>query len=158
MAFLPSKKAGGTIVGFSTGAAVLPAATPFLARASSYSTSKLALSRFYEFVAAENPDLDVFVIHPGVVETAMFVKSEMSLDTLDKGRLQDGFADAKTNGCIVQLPAHFTVWLSSPEAKGLSGRFLMVNWDVTQLLEKRERIKNDPSYLTTALGGWPFLS
>ena len=90
MSFLPSKKAGGTIIGFSTGAALLPATTPFLAKASSYSTSKLALSRFYEFLAAENPDLNVFVIHPGVVETAMYVKSQMEqigLEASDKSEL-----------------------------------------------------------------------
>jgi len=58
---------------------------------------------------------------------------------------------------VVQLPAHFTVWLASPQAKIFSGRFLIVNWDVTQLLEKEERLKNDPSYLTTSLGGFPFL-
>jgi len=143
VSFLPSKKAGGTMIGYSSGAALLPPSTPILAKASAYSTSKIALARFYEFVAAENPDLNVFVIHPGVVETAMYVKSQMEqigLEASDK----------------IQLPAHYAVWLSSPEAKIFSGRFLMVNWDVTQLLEKEERIKNDPFYLITGLGGWPF--
>jgi len=140
-AFLPNKKAGGTIIGFSTGAALLPATDPILARTSAYSTSKLALSRFYEFISAENPDLSVFVIHPGVVETAMYKKSEMDLSAI-----QD----------TIQLPAHFTVWLSSPEAKILNGRFLFVNWDVPQLLKKGERLESDPFYLNTGLGGWPF--
>jgi len=140
-AFLPTKKVGGTIIGVSTGAAILPPVTPFLAKSSAYSTSKLALARFYEFLAAENPDLNVFVMHPGIVETAMFSKSEMELSALtDK----------------IQLPAHFAVWLSSPEAKIFNGRFLLVNWDVTQLLEKEERVKSDPTYLVTGLGGWPF--
>ena len=88
VSFLPSKKAGGTIVGFSTGAATVPAAMPFLAKASSYSASKLALVRFYEFLALENPDLNVFVIHPGIVETAMYVKSKLELPASDKSKLR----------------------------------------------------------------------
>jgi NAD(P)-dependent dehydrogenase (short-subunit alcohol dehydrogenase family) len=87
-AFIPSKKAGGTIIGTSTGAAIMPAATPFLARGSAYSTSKLALTRFYEFLAVENPDLNVFIMHPGIVQTAMYKKSEMELEALsDTGKL-----------------------------------------------------------------------
>jgi hypothetical protein len=62
----------------------------------------------------------------------------------------------KANQYKVQLPAHFSVWLSSPEAKPLVGRFVMVNWDVTQLLKSVESHKEDPAYLTTGIGGWPF--
>jgi len=141
-AFLPAKKAGGTIIGTSTGAAILPAGTPLLARSSAYSTSKLAVIRFFEFLAVENPDLNVFVIHPGIVKTAMYAKSEMELEeTMD----------------TIQLPAHFAVWLSSPEAKVLNGRFLMSGWDVTQLVGQEERLKQDPSYLTSSLGGFPWM-
>lgn len=78
------------MIGYSSGASLLPPSTPFLAKASAYSTSKIALARFYEFVAVENPDLNVFVIHPGVVETAMYVKSQMEqigLEASDKSKL-----------------------------------------------------------------------
>lgn len=58
---------------------------------------------------------------------------------------------------IVQLPAHFTVWLASPEAKALSGRFLFGNWDVEQLKsDVAPRLKDDPVFLGTSLGGFPF--
>jgi len=140
-AFLPKKKSGGTIIGYSSGAAFLPPSVPNMVGTSSYSASKLAAARVYEYLAAENPDLNVVTIHPGVVDTAMYKKSEMDMnDILD----------------TVQLPAHFSVWLASPEARIFSGRYLFVNWDVPQLIAKSERLKVDPFYLTTGLGGWPF--
>ncbi|KAF2664272.1 NAD(P)-binding protein [Microthyrium microscopicum] len=140
-AFLPSKKAGGTIIGTSSGAGFLPAPMPNMTNTSAYAASKIALSRVYEFIAAENPDLSVFNIQPGIVDTAMYKKSGMDFEEILD---------------TVQLPAHFAVWLSSPEAKPFSGRFLFSNWDVTQLKEKVDRVKEDPFYLTTGLGGWPF--
>lgn len=57
----------------------------------------------------------------------------------------------------VQLPAHFSVWLASPEAAPLSGRFLFANWDVEQLKTTvASRLQADPVYLATSLGGFPF--
>jgi hypothetical protein len=63
----------------------------------------------------------------------------------------------QANGYSVQLPAHFSVWLATPEAKPLSGRFLFANWDVEQLKSKvAPRLEADPVYLATSLGGFPF--
>lgn len=47
------------------------------------------------------------------------------------------------------------VWLSSPEALFLKGRYLWANWDVEELRQKREALKGDPVLLTTGLIGWP---
>lgn len=59
---------------------------------------------------------------------------------------------------LVQLPAHFTVWLASREASLLSGRILFANWDVKELKSKViPKLKDDPVYLTTTFGGFPFL-
>jgi NAD(P)-dependent dehydrogenase (short-subunit alcohol dehydrogenase family) len=83
-AFLPTKKPGSTIIGFSTGLAFLPANLPFMAKASAYSASKLALARLFEYLASENKDITVFNLHPGIVRTELYEKSELQLDnTLD---------------------------------------------------------------------------
>lgn len=31
------------------------------------------------------------------------------------------------------LPGHFNVWIASPEAEFLKGKFVWANWDVTEL-------------------------
>lgn len=40
------------------------------------------------------------------------------------------------------LPGHFFVWLASPEATFLKGKFVWANWDAEELLERAEEIKN----------------
>ncbi|KAI0288736.1 hypothetical protein BC826DRAFT_656203 [Russula brevipes] len=49
---------------------------------SDYGTSKFALGRLIEFAALEHPDLRVFALHPGVIETALFAEAELSGLTL----------------------------------------------------------------------------
>ena len=41
---------------------------------------------------------------------------------------------------LVDLPAHFAVWLASEEADFLRGRFVWSNWDVVELQEKKSYI------------------
>jgi hypothetical protein len=55
---------------------------------------------------------------------------------------------------IVELPASFVVWIASPEAEFLKGKFVWSNWDVDELKAKREHFaaSND---LTLGLIGWP---
>jgi NAD(P)-dependent dehydrogenase (short-subunit alcohol dehydrogenase family) len=85
---MPYKKSGGTIVAYSSGFAFLPAGLPFLQGHSGYSTSKLATARFYEFLAVEHPDLNVFVLQPGVIRTALYDKGKLQLDaTIDSSKL-----------------------------------------------------------------------
>lgn len=43
---------------------------------------------------------------------------------------------------VVELPAYFHVWLASPESEFLKGKFVWVNWDVDELKERSEEIKN----------------
>lgn len=56
---------------------------------------------------------------------------------------------------IVDLPAEFSVWLTSPEAAFLNGRFAMANWDVEELKAKADRIQSG-QLLTSGVNGWPF--
>jgi hypothetical protein len=55
----------------------------------------------------------------------------------------------------VSLPASFYVWLASPEARFLKGKFLWANWDVDELGAKAKEIEAG-SYLPIGLVGWPF--
>lgn len=56
---------------------------------------------------------------------------------------------------IAALPAHFCVWLASPEAGFLNGKFVWSNWDVPELKARAEEIQSSPM-LTTNIIGWPF--
>jgi len=54
--------------------------------------------------------------------------------------------------CLVDLAAYFTVWLASPEAKFLKGKFVYANWDVEELKERSTEIDNS-DVLFQALAG-----
>jgi short-subunit dehydrogenase len=74
------------VLGITSGlASALP--TSMLPASSAYAASKLALCKVMENLAAENPDVFVATVHPGMVETAMFTKSGAKADSLpmDKG-------------------------------------------------------------------------
>jgi NAD(P)-dependent dehydrogenase (short-subunit alcohol dehydrogenase family) len=88
-AFLPYKQPGSTIVAYSSGFAILPPSFPMLSKSSAYTVSKMGTARFYEFLAVENPDLNVFIIQPGVIRTALYDKGKLQLDdTIDTSKLE----------------------------------------------------------------------
>lgn len=60
-----------------------------------------------------------------------------------------------TNSNLVSLPASFNVWLASPEARFLKGKFLWCNWDVDELKAQAEEIEKGTK-LSIGLVGWPF--
>lgn len=49
---------------------------------SAYQSSKLAQTKFLEFVAAEYPNVFVASVHPGIVDTYTFRKSGATPDML----------------------------------------------------------------------------
>jgi NAD(P)-dependent dehydrogenase (short-subunit alcohol dehydrogenase family) len=75
-AFIPTKGPEPIILGTSTMAVALPPA--MLPRYSSYVVSKLATIKLNELLQEEHPDVRFVTVHPGVVETDMFTKSEMA--------------------------------------------------------------------------------
>jgi NAD(P)-dependent dehydrogenase (short-subunit alcohol dehydrogenase family) len=79
--FIPTRKANASLVALSTAAISIP--VNMVAGAAAYSTSKLAMVKFFEFIAAETPGLQVITIHPGLIETAMSIKSEMPIEQFD---------------------------------------------------------------------------
>lgn len=139
-AFLPTANAAhASVVALTTGTTALPASmVPGL---SAYMSSKLAQTKLIEFLAFEHPNLFAATLHPGMVETGIFTKSGASADSLPMDK--------------VQLPAHFTVWLTSPEASFLNGRSVWANWDVDELKAKKDAIQQSQLF-TAGINGWPF--
>ncbi|KAI0288739.1 NAD-P-binding protein [Russula brevipes] len=81
---------------------------------SDYGTSKFALGRLIEFAALEQPDLRVFVLHPGVIETALVGGADLSGLSFD----------------TAALPAATALTISAGKAEWLRGRFWSSNWDI----------------------------
>ncbi|TVY37448.1 Short chain dehydrogenase [Lachnellula occidentalis] len=106
-----------------------------------YSIAKLGVFRLWDYLAFENPEISVFHLQPGVVRTAM--------------NRESGGADAVGFEDDVSLPASFSVWLASPEARFLKGKFLWANWDVDELKAQAKEIEAS-TRLSIGLVGWPF--
>ncbi|KIW12357.1 hypothetical protein PV08_09634 [Exophiala spinifera] len=107
----------------------------------SYSVAKLAQYRLWDAVAFANPEMSVFHVQPGVVDTDM--------NKAAGGVKAIGIEDQ------VALPASFHVWLASPEARFLKGKFVWANWDVDELKAQAEQIAAS-TQLNIDLVGWPF--
>ncbi len=60
-----------------------------------------------------------------------------------------------TRDTVVDLPGHFAAWLASREAEFLKGKFVWANWDVEELIERKDEVlKTD--LLTIGLSGLSF--
>ncbi|KAK5796582.1 hypothetical protein VI817_005867 [Penicillium citrinum] len=102
-----------------------------------YSVAKLAVFRLWDSVAAANPDISIFHVQPGVVDTSMNREAG--------GVALLGYED----------DASFNLWLASPEARFLNRKFLWANWDIDELKAQSKEIGNG-SKLDIGLVGWPF--
>lgn len=109
--------ASAAILGITSDTSLLPPS--FLPGLSAYVTTKLAQAKVYEFLAAENPNIFVATVHPGMIDTNNFRASGATPDNLPMD--------------TVELPAHFLVWMASPQAAFLRGRCAWANWDVEEL-------------------------
>jgi NAD(P)-dependent dehydrogenase (short-subunit alcohol dehydrogenase family) len=79
-AFLKVAKPGATLINVSSGAAMLP----YIPSYSGYSASKLASCKIMEYLQQENPELRVFNLQPGIIETNMAKKSGLIVDSYDE--------------------------------------------------------------------------
>jgi hypothetical protein len=52
---------------------------------------------------------------------------------------------------IVKLAGDFALWLASPEADFLNGRYMWAAWDVDEMIAMKEKVGGDPSLLTMSL-------
>ncbi|TVY31625.1 Short chain dehydrogenase [Lachnellula occidentalis] len=140
-AFLPRAAEHATIINISSGMAHLPA----IPGASSYSVTKLAATKFIEYVAGAHPEKRVVNVHPGQV-----AETELA------GKHFEGWGRRvwiTMLMMVIHLAGDFTVWAASPEAAFVNGKFLWCNWDVDELKERKEEIEGS-SILTTNLEGW----
>ncbi|KAI1360216.1 NAD(P)-binding protein [Xylaria arbuscula] len=96
--------------------------------ASAYQSTKFALCRIAEFIAAEygSEGLVCLPLHPGRIKTEL----AMNLPKETHGNLNDTLA----------LPADTIVWLTKEHRPWLNGRFVSAAWDMEELLGKKGAI------------------
>ncbi|HEU5319133.1 MAG TPA: SDR family oxidoreductase [Chloroflexota bacterium] len=144
-AVLPSMLAlcRGRIVNVSSGAG--NQAWPL---ASAYATSKAALTRLTENLAAELRDtgVAVFAISPGIVRTAMV---EGALHQSAAPAIAEQFRTAIAEGRAVppERSAALVLTLASGAADPLSGHFIWVGHDLAALLARAEEVRRDALHL-----------
>lgn len=154
-----ANRGNASVIAITTGAAAAPAA--FVPTFSSYMASKIAQIKIVENFAAENPDIASINLHPGFVETDIFkaTGADASQLPMDTGEFSDlpSALHIKSNPdlIVVQLPAHFSVWLSSPEARFLTGRSVSANWDVTEIKAKADGLAQSADWVST-ITAWQF--
>ncbi|KAI0044035.1 NAD-P-binding protein [Auriscalpium vulgare] len=84
---------------------------------SDYGISKFALGRLAEFIAVEYPDVKVFTVDPGTVQTELNTTSESGYPPADHA----------------SLSAAVFLYLSAGKADYLSSRFVSANWDLAEV-------------------------
>ncbi|KAK8230874.1 hypothetical protein HDK90DRAFT_492026 [Phyllosticta capitalensis] len=101
---------------------------------SAYGSSKLAFTRLMAHLQSEVsssfPKIRVHSFHPGAIYTPAMQKT--------------GFASDFIKWDDESLPAGFAVWLTSPAAAFLRGRFVFAAWDVDEMVAMKERFENEP--------------
>ncbi|KAL7905891.1 hypothetical protein GGI35DRAFT_483164 [Trichoderma velutinum] len=117
---LPSKETEATILHVVTSAAwiVIPSI-------SGYIISKAGFMGLNQHIAGGYPNVTTVAMHPGLVDTDMLMNTFQDLK-LETPRLVGGNA----------------VWLSHPHAHFLSGRTTTCEWDVENLLERKNEMVN----------------
>ncbi|KAF4625894.1 hypothetical protein G7Y89_g12268 [Cudoniella acicularis] len=136
-AFATHAAENATIINISTAIVHVDPMPGFL----SYAATKSAGSKVIQYVASEHKGFHVVEFHPGRVR-----ETEMA----QKVQGKDGFLDHIDDA---DLAGHFAVWLASPEAKFLKGKFVWCNWDVDELKEKAKEIEGSGA-LNLGLDGW----
>jgi NAD(P)-dependent dehydrogenase (short-subunit alcohol dehydrogenase family) len=135
---------------------------------SPYASTKLATAKMFDYLQTENPDLSVFNVQPGVVTTELgsvsgipgqddgkpifFELPELCVSTNSFSLLIDIMH--LLMAILVDLPGHFSVWLASPEAQFLKGKFVWCNWDVKELKAFAKEIE-ESFLLRITLNGVP---
>ena len=119
--------------------------TPPMSGLSAYATSKLASAKLFEYVQFEEPSLRVFNLHPGIIATDMSEKARVVARAMLCNLTLVRFSSSRcifANPSIDQLPAHFSVWLASPEGAFLKGKFVWANWDVDEIKAHAKEIES----------------
>ena len=122
---------------------------------SAYSASKSAAAKVFDYLAFEYPELHVVNVHPGLVDTETSRKSGHGGTDHSEYPFASSLSLQNTDQTPVDLSGDFCVWLCSPEAAFLRGKFVWVNWDVEELVASKEEILST-DILDTKLGGVSF--
>jgi len=114
---------------------------------SAYAISKAAVIRFTENLAAETKEygISVFVIYPGEVRTTM---TEYLIESDEGQRWAPWVRQIFEAGHDVQpeRAAELVVFLASGRGDALSGRFISVRDDITEMVSRVEEIQRDDLY------------
>ncbi|KAM0478733.1 hypothetical protein ACHAP7_005880 [Fusarium lateritium] len=103
-----------------------------------YAAAKAAAQKMIDYFAFENPHIHVVSIQPGIIATG--INPDLIIG-FDKGILPLRMSRKDANR-LVELPAHFMVWLASEEAKFLKGKFVWANWDAEELLARADETQS----------------
>lgn len=151
-AFVPVAAKDATVINLTSGVVHLPYAPGY----SAYHTSKLAGTKFFDYLHHEYPEFFVLSVHPGVLRTEMSAKTPNMPWPYDESKLIAGhMLDRHWTDCeLVSLPADFVNWAASPEAKFLNGKLVWAHWDVEDLIAIKKDIEGTDKF-TLGLLGWP---
>ncbi|KAF4496578.1 3-oxoacyl-(acyl-carrier-) reductase [Fusarium agapanthi] len=94
-----------------------------IAQGWAYAPVKAAVFKMFQYLQDDNPKWHVVQIQPGVIRTELNERFDVV-----------GQDDPS-------LAAQLYVWLASPEAECLKGKFVWVNWDVDELKARADGIK-----------------
>ncbi|KAK4494424.1 hypothetical protein PRZ48_014722 [Zasmidium cellare] len=111
---------------------------------SAYAASKAGAIRFFTTVQLEHPETRVVCLHPGTIETDVLRKSH-------------NVSGSVPNCDDVSLPANTMLWLASPEANFVKGKYIWANWNVEEMKARAAEIEGS-DLLSMKLSGWPFTS
>jgi len=115
---------------------------------SAYQTSKAAITRFCEILAAETEQhgVSVFAISPGFVRTAMTEGAAESPE--DEEWLGGSFRRMLAEGRDdpPERAAELVLLLASGKADALSGCFIRVRYDLADMVARKEDIQEDELY------------
>lgn len=113
-AFLPTADPShASILGVTTDTSLFPAT--YLPGLSSYVSSKLAQAKIYEFLAAENPNIFIATINPGMVATDNFYRTGATPDKVPIDTGKDSSYFEMTHRLLTELT------ISSPTPSSLFG-------------------------------------
>ncbi|PCD21611.1 hypothetical protein FGRA07_11596 [Fusarium graminearum] len=115
---------------------------PATTKHAAYAFQKSCGTMLFQMVAKDTPvdEMQIASMHPGLLWQEEWVKMGFKDDV--------GFDN-------IALLGNFAVWLATPNAAFLHGRFAWASWDVNELSEGplRKRIDEDPYYLKMTVRG-----
>ncbi|VUC36265.1 unnamed protein product [Clonostachys rosea] len=90
-----------------------------------YAATKIAITKMFDYLQYENPNMHIINVQPGVVASDINTKHGQ-VPPMDEA----------------ELPGQFCVWLASKEAKFLKNRYVWANWDVDELKSRAQEIES----------------